>query len=614
MVSKHSFHITTVLVWLISNTATTLFSEKIAFSLGLPGDKAGLVASVHEFILATILCILLRGEPVSGSKYAVAKWISRAAFFLGLADLCYGIHFYYFEHTFKNTAFFMVHQGPYILGMTCLAIASTKRGLELLSEGERVFGRVSIVLLAAAYFYCSYQMVLSFVFPADYVRPFLNMSSSYAYAVVQSVAVGGLFVCSLRASSLIEFFFWTLFLGMNGIDFALRYQDVAKHIHHIPFFEYGWELTLVCLTSQALWISQSEERLWSRSPFQLGSIRVLTPLMNLGILVTFVGLEILTGQYFQVVSINTMTGHSLIFVIAWLLSNLMGIGMSRIVESRVNTLSGQLGSTQSLHQLGSLRADIVELNHLYAVLESLKLRLLESQARNHKLEVFSRVAAATKIVVHNIRSPLTALEIGLNSDAGRSVVNKSLSEIKRFVEELDAESKVVQAAPETNFSHEGLTYQPLSQLVRACVAQKQIELFNRPETELSLEIEPCVEAINVYFDKHALSAIISNLVNNSLDAVGPQGKIHVSLSKGLNDCVSLQIGDNGHGIPAQVLPEIGQYGFTYGKAGGTGLGLAHAIKTIQKWGGELSLESSWGVGTEIKVDLLAQAESVPFRV
>lgn len=65
--------------------------------------------------------------------------------------------------------------------------------------------------------------------------------------------------------------------------------------------------------------------------------------------------------------------------------------------------------------------------------------------------------------------------------------------------------------------------------------------------------------------------------------------------------------DNGKGISPEVLQKLGKEGVSFGKEdlkeSGTGIGLYHAIETVKKWGGNLYLESTEGVGTIVNIEL-----------
>ena len=68
--------------------------------------------------------------------------------------------------------------------------------------------------------------------------------------------------------------------------------------------------------------------------------------------------------------------------------------------------------------------------------------------------------------------------------------------------------------------------------------------------------------------------------------------------------ITVDIDDNGCGIPADVLPKIFDPFFTTKDVGkGTGLGLAIAYKIVQQHGGRILVESKVGQGTRFTVIL-----------
>ena len=74
------------------------------------------------------------------------------------------------------------------------------------------------------------------------------------------------------------------------------------------------------------------------------------------------------------------------------------------------------------------------------------------------------------------------------------------------------------------------------------------------------------------------------------------------------DQVIVEFSDNGPGIAAEHLPFVGQPFFTT-KEGGTGLGLAIAQRIVERHGGALTLMSSPGEGTTVRVALARAPET-----
>jgi len=83
----------------------------------------------------------------------------------------------------------------------------------------------------------------------------------------------------------------------------------------------------------------------------------------------------------------------------------------------------------------------------------------------------------------------------------------------------------------------------------------------------------------------------------------------VTINRGPGE-LTVQVRDNGIGIPAQDLPYMGQRFYRTDKArsrahGGSGLGLAIARSLVQAQGGRLWIESQEGAGTAVSFTLPA---------
>jgi PAS domain S-box-containing protein len=148
-----------------------------------------------------------------------------------------------------------------------------------------------------------------------------------------------------------------------------------------------------------------------------------------------------------------------------------------------------------------------------------------------------------------------------------------------------------------------LHYEELSavELVNSC-----IKLVSRRAEEKHLEIIVEQRAGNFLFraDQRAMKQILLNMLSNAVKFT-PKGRIVVAVDKDgsqLRICVS----DTGIGIPADVLPRLGQpfeqVSTNASRAqSGSGLGLALIKSLTQLHGGELTIESQEGKGTEISV-------------
>jgi signal transduction histidine kinase len=69
--------------------------------------------------------------------------------------------------------------------------------------------------------------------------------------------------------------------------------------------------------------------------------------------------------------------------------------------------------------------------------------------------------------------------------------------------------------------------------------------------------------------------------------------------------VRIAVRDDGHGIPADVLPRIFEPHFST-RTSGSGLGLAISRRLIEGWGGGIEVVSAPGEGTSVTIRLVGK--------
>ena len=102
-------------------------------------------------------------------------------------------------------------------------------------------------------------------------------------------------------------------------------------------------------------------------------------------------------------------------------------------------------------------------------------------------------------------------------------------------------------------------------------------------------------------DKEQIKDVISNIINNSVQAIFKSGKIDIK-SYRKDNFIAVEISDNGDGIASENLDKIFKPFFStkgYGK--GTGLGLAFTKRVIGEHEGEIEVSSKEEKGTTFKI-------------
>lgn len=247
---------------------------------------------------------------------------------------------------------------------------------------------------------------------------------------------------------------------------------------------------------------------------------------------------------------------------------------------------------------------------------SQKIKSLEIEAReNEKAKALSEIAAQ---VSHDIRSPLSALNIVVGNldsipDEKRQLIHDVSSRINKIANDLlaryrisstpDANSGLV-ARTQSTEPEEERTPLRISNLLLRLVAEKRALIPCQSKVQIKTDIPSATDAFCLGNDSD-LSRVLSNLLNNSLEAVEGEGKVTIALRTSANE-IAIMVSDSGKGIPPEILEVLGHERCSQGKSGttsGTGLGVFHAKRTVESYGGKLHIQSQVGVGTIVTVVL-----------
>ncbi|MDD2465349.1 MAG: ATP-binding protein [Desulfobulbus sp.] len=119
--------------------------------------------------------------------------------------------------------------------------------------------------------------------------------------------------------------------------------------------------------------------------------------------------------------------------------------------------------------------------------------------------------------------------------------------------------------------------------------------------EVDLKLDPQLPATMT--EAHRLQQILLNLIDNALDAVGHDGKVEI-ITSCTPQQISVQVADNGPGIPPEVMQKIWDPFFTTKEQGkGTGLGLSISQNIIRTLGGTIEAQNRKEGGTIFTVTL-----------
>ncbi|MDP2866906.1 MAG: HAMP domain-containing sensor histidine kinase, partial [Elusimicrobiota bacterium] len=238
-------------------------------------------------------------------------------------------------------------------------------------------------------------------------------------------------------------------------------------------------------------------------------------------------------------------------------------------------------------------------------------RLAEVLQKASRLESELAVSKATSDlaaqVAHDIRSPLAALGAAAKGlempEEQRKLVAGAVSRMQGIADDLLRRYR----APSAGQGAVKTAVYALGGLIEQVLSEKRLQ--HKDKTGVKIEFNASPGEIKALVEPKELQRLLSNLVNNSVEAFAGPGAVAVSLSA-LGGKVLIEVKDNGKGIPPEILAKLGQKGETHGKAGGNGLGLYHARTTVEGWGGSFKIGSEPGKGTAVLIELPRPAASI----
>ena len=311
---------------------------------------------------------------------------------------------------------------------------------------------------------------------------------------------------------------------------------------------------------------------------------------------------------------------SLSFLFLTILAYFCGLRLakdtSRLVSQPLEKLSDIIQTSdvhEDLSQL-SFRSSVLEANDLAEQFRSLASRLKNIEMKRIESERLSAIGSLASQVAHDIRSPLSALKMILAGshelpEERRLVVRNAINRINDIANDLLQQRRKLNEK-ESGGQGKELETVMLVSLLDMVVTEKRIRYRESIEVEILGDFNDGYGAF-VNVNAKELSRAISNLIDNAVEAVEECGTVVVRL-KAHDGQAQVEINDDGKGISEKDLSKIGTSGFTLNKSNerGNGLGVHHAIRTVNENGGAFRIESKIGIGTTVTLNLpLSKAPS-----
>jgi PAS domain S-box-containing protein len=210
----------------------------------------------------------------------------------------------------------------------------------------------------------------------------------------------------------------------------------------------------------------------------------------------------------------------------------------------------------------------------------------------------ARVGEEAAVLAHELRSPVSALELALkavarNLGADERMLLDDLRGRMRRLEDLLRRTLSFSKPLDLELAPVGA-----SEAFGAALEREQASIARahlRPTVHVAAGTTPLLA------DRRALDDLLANLVRNAAEAQPDGGRLRLEALPGPGGRVCLVVEDGGPGIPLAEREEVFRP-FRTTKPDGTGLGLALARKIVEEHGATITLGEAQGGGLRILLD------------
>lgn len=270
--------------------------------------------------------------------------------------------------------------------------------------------------------------------------------------------------------------------------------------------------------------------------------------------------------------------------------------ISRInrVKTRLEMMKREPDKTERINLTGN-----DEIAYLADHFDKLLDKLESFQDRFTEVEKRAAVSAIIEQVSHDIRSPLAALKMSIES-LRTSGVNEWIN-LKRATLRISEILNVLSTSIQKEHDEDSNTSKSESvrlELRNICgdilevVEEKRVRYSHLPHIKLIFSPQETDLGLFSSYNPCDFKRCLSNAINNSVEAVKDQRGFVKIMLEDLGDSAAILVTDSGQGIPADKLSLVFDKNFTWGKESGTGLGLFFLKSCVESWGGSVSISSS----------------------
>jgi signal transduction histidine kinase len=276
------------------------------------------------------------------------------------------------------------------------------------------------------------------------------------------------------------------------------------------------------------------------------------------------------------------------------LSNLTKESLLKSVDDNIEmefTLDNDRGSRHLLLAVSKVINESGEIDGFISVISDIT-RLKELEVATSRRERLSEMGDLAAGVAHEIRNPLNSISIASQRLAAEFTTHENQDEFISFTKQIKDETKRLNEII-TRFL--ALTREDKSKQQKFNLSETINDFikFITPETnQYNIEIKSdIVNNIYIKGNSDSIKQVLSNLFNNSREAISDKnGTIQIRIYLN-NKKVEVEFEDSGCGIPEDLHVKVFAPYYTT-KEAGTGLGLPTVHRIVTEMDGDVKIKSS----------------------
>lgn len=406
------------------------------------------------------------------------------------------------------------------------------------------------IAIIALYFSSSAWALSSFSF-----QGFYEVSSATLVLLLFDLVLLCLIYSNTRS---IQYFLAGNIITLAG-DTLIKYAYVTKKMHMLPTGDLFWLLGLLFMCFGLYFILA--ERSYKISDWFRKTTAIKTRIVfwTFGITIASFAIFLLLETLFSVVSKQIFVGLPFFFMTYAATVVVVAIFVGKTFEAPFKKLEANVRALM-------FDDDKSRVDHDFSTDEFRFLHRFILEAYEHKEDknhAHKELAVIAARVAHDIRSPLGTLDTCLRylSDVPEQyrVMLRSVSkEIKDIANNLLAQHRGKES------TQDGSQIWLLAPVVESLISEKRME-YDKKNVELDSKITNMGLGAFSRFDITEMKRLLSNLINNAMEAFSPEKlatkTASIILSLGVkDDLILLTVKDNGSGIPPEALDKVLEFG------------------------------------------------------